>query len=587
MYFFYIYFIKANTSYVLKKENNYLYYSCDESNFTFGASTDGIVAYSKVNDKNIYKISDLSQTDGVNLFQCKAGICKTSKGYILVDKKLYGNSSGTWTEIQSESQVCKEAADAGKVKLSLNKDKIELCVPGATAGAAPTSTVVDDDIYVFGNDLQVYNAGSSNKIIGLPVPEDGYYYIAGHKVVTESATSLIYCKNKSCSETKVTSAAVGYYANAAGGKKIQCTSDGGSPPVISCALVDTQGYYLDINNTLVSCPSGTTCSSIPDPDYGYYVNAGDTVVNKYIRCTEVCRAIPAPTNACDSEEKSGRLTLVSIDVKLCLNNGISANTDGTYIVNFSSNSVFRDFVKSGQYGLIEISGTATSFTIKSGEAHLCVTDATLAKSSVYSGEPCGASTSEYICNADGVCRKGSVAPSRMEREEEESGSASNLKVECDVVTGKNCVSGMYYLIQKPEYTVIEEEYEKGTLFLCSNENEACQEVNQVGYFVIDKTAIFSCSFNEESIEIECEKYSLSDSESLTCYDENLGKILTNNSKFFICVTNSGTAIELNITNAGNYILAKNDEDIFGIGAKTYAIVNVNEHTITLNDKCKF
>jgi len=588
--------LKADAKYILKKGNVFHSYSCNNpaSQFTLDTTTNGIVAFMETTDKNIFTASDLSQTDGVTLFNCKAGLCKVSKGYILVDKKLYGNASGSWTEVSAESQVCKDASDAGKVKLNTGKTALELCVPGATANATPTAAAVGSDVFVFGSPFKVYIAGSSNTIIGMPDPENGYYYLdAAHKVSSTTATSLIPCRDKSCSdEIKVSDATPGFYANAADSKNIKCTASEDETPVITCALVGDAGYYLDINNTLLSCPSGNDCFAITDPDLGFYVNAGDETVNKYIRCTDVeCRAIPAPTDACDSVEKSGKLTFDDSNVKFCFDNAKSDKADGTYVVNYSSNSVFRSLVKSGQYGLLEITSTSKSFTLKSAEAHLCVTDATLKKSGDYSGSPCATGASEYICNADGVCNKGSEAPSRSTNEEEgmeqESSSASSLKVVCDVQLGSNCYSGRYYLVKKPEYELIEEEYEKGSLFFCASEGSACQEIHQVGYYVIDKETIFSCSKTAADIEVTCEKFSITESESPTCSEDTLGKILANGGKFYFCLTNSGNALELSMSNTGNYALSKNDEDLFSLDSKHYAIININENIITLNDKCKF
>lgn len=75
-------------------------------------------------------------------------------------------------------------------------------------------------------------------------------------------------------------------------------------------------------------------------------------------------------------------------------------------------------------------------------------------------------------------------------------------------------------------------------------------------------------------------------EAVACTETFKGKIFKNNSKLYMCVS-TGSSIELNNNNIGNYVIAKDTDNVFGLsGRETHAIVSVENKKIILNANCK-
>eukprot|EP00833_Pecoramyces_ruminatium_P009496 jgi/Orpsp1_1/1183528/evm.model.c7180000085611.1 len=197
----------------------------------------------------------------------------------------------------------------------------------------------------------------------------------------------------------------------------------------------------------------------------------------------------------------------------------------------------------------------------------------------------------YICNVDGVCLKqsdtsetlpGSIRGQKKTEETEEAKentSASDFKIECDVLTGKNCNINTYYFANKSmDYALVEDDV--GSLFLCTTENSPCQEIRGIGYYIIDESSFYTCK--EYDGEVECVREEAPSKDTIATCD-TVGKLYKNSNKLYMCVFEN-SSIELNVVASnGNYIIEKDTDNVFGLSSATpYAIVNIQDKKITLN-----
>eukprot|EP00833_Pecoramyces_ruminatium_P013887 jgi/Orpsp1_1/1187919/evm.model.d7180000061158.1 len=124
----------------------------------------------------------------------------------------------------------------------------------------------------------------------------------------------------------------------------------------------------------------------------------------------------------------------------------------------------------------------------------------------------------------------------------------------------------------------------GSLYYCATEGQNCNEILDLGYYIIDETLGYVCQSISE--EVSCRNIEI----GTTCESANdVGKIIYASNKISLCLNYvAGAAnqlsIELNATNSGNYILPKNNDNIFGLSSDQYALINVNDKVITLNKK---
>lgn len=145
------------------------------------------------------------------------------------------------------------------------------------------------------------------------------------------------------------------------------------------------------------------------------------------------------------------------------------------------------------------------------------------------------------------------------------------------------LSNSYYLVDPLDYELTD----IGKLFQCVRENEPCQEVSKVGYYVVDETRSYSCQ--ESGVGLECSKIKT----VATCnVATDIGKVVYANGKFSICLAISGEdkiSVDLGSNSDGDYLLGKNeDANIFGMGeSDDYAIVTISDKVVTLNSTCKY
>eukprot|EP00833_Pecoramyces_ruminatium_P006858 jgi/Orpsp1_1/1180890/evm.model.c7180000075024.2 len=583
--------VESNTQFIIKVEDELKLYDYDQSQATFTENDDtGILAFDMVNDGYLYEKNDILDTVKTILFYCHKGVCKKSKGLILVGDKIYSNEDGEWDEVESDTTCAASttATDIGKIKLE--EGVIKLCLPAATSFAPiasdiyflPSGTAAAD-----GTPVQMYIAGNINTIIGIPGTYDGYYYIKNYKVEgTSDGTNakLVSCEREKCK--MLTTPTNGIYSNDGGVKLIGCSSG-------SCTLDDTTGYYLDVKSKLVKCTSGAEC--VVSDEIGYFKNAGEA--GKYIQCTpSECKAVD-PVGSCDSDAQVGKLVNPSGPVKLCLKNGntveFPASGSSNQLVFYQSGSVFRYYVnKSTYYGLVTVTANAMVINFDNVKSEWCVKKDTLVATEMT--DACGSDSDKYLCNSDGVCidtktdtqetLPESIRFKKVVKEEEieEDTSASNLKIECDVLTGKNCVEKNYYLVDKIDFTVVKEG-STGSLYYCETEDEACSMIYDIGLFIIDQNKGYACKILGG--ELTCEVINITENTCASASD--VGKVFYDSNKISICLNydTKAYAVELNSTNSGNYILEKDAENVFGLqSGSNYALINIKDKIITLNTK---
>lgn len=127
----------------------------------------------------------------------------------------------------------------------------------------------------------------------------------------------------------------------------------------------------------------------------------------------------------------------------------------------------------------------------------------------------------------------------------------------------------------------------GSLYYCTTEGQNCSEIREVGYYVIDESlGYYVCQALSD--EISCHKASFGS----TCESLNdVGKIIYASNKISLCLNyNEGAtiqpSIELNASNSGNYVLPRGNDNVFGLEENQYAIINVKDRIISLNNNCK-
>ena len=166
-------------------------------------------------------------------------------------------------------------------------------------------------------------------------------------------------------------------------------------------------FFIDVEKTLIKC-DGTNCERVLSPSLGYYKNAGDDSVNEYIECTYgKCQAIPVPDSSvdCSSSSHIGQLTK---DAKVCLKETKESSiigTEGTYLVNYYSKSIFKYYVnKENYFGLVVVSDSTNDDSILLGNANVITPYVTeYCFDNNLETKACGTGDTKYACNTDGVC----------------------------------------------------------------------------------------------------------------------------------------------------------------------------------------
>jgi len=419
--------------------------------------------------------------------------------------------------------------------------------------------------------------------------EAGIYINASVSTLTNA---LISCADESGMKCELISAQDGdYYLNALTGSKflIECSTSGGCKKVTS---PDTTNTYLDYETlvedsnpkeytSLITCSNADTCSStvVGSGDAGYHISAEST--SKIISCTESecileTSKVGYYTNAdgdlikcsgnpisCEDYTKNSNecntniISQIDTNDKLCLDSTgdtyIVFDTDGTpdyALINYDTNSIFTD-VPSDKYGLIK--ATTYSLSIDTSVPSICVDEnfAVTTKNGV-----CNESTIEYSCFS-GICI-----------EKTEDGTPYSAK--CDITNGTNCKDDSYLLDDVNHI-----------LYYCEKQNNPCQPVSDVGYFIVDASTAYYCTIDST---LECHAVN-EITKSSKCTDELIGELVSIGDQLSFCLTRS-TAVSLTNANKGIYVVAGKSGDIFGIDSSSldYGIVNVDENLITLNTK---
>jgi len=143
----------------------------------------------------------------------------------------------------------------------------------------------------------------------------------------------------------------------------------------------------------------------------------------------------------------------------------------------------------------------------------------------------------------------------------------------------------YYLVSKEENYALGEDH--GALFYCDPEKQKpiCTEIFDVGYYIKDKEAIFSCKAGNNGLD--CSLNKLTD-ENNACNTNSIGKPFLNQNKLALCLdydegATTAYAIDLTPTTSGNYLIKKDSSNLFDIPSdRDYAIVSVKEKIITIN-----
>jgi len=543
------------------------------------------------------------------LFNCYQGSCVRSKGFVknAADSKLYSSdvinisNDPDWKEVSSEDQACTTNEHIGHVT-----GTVTLCVPDRTANANPPvkTVTVSSSVYFLGSETTYKLYNSIDDTIGIVDPSDGYYLVnASDKLEASTGEGSLYLCSKKVCEKKGTPD-IGYYINAGSQKMIACAEETvNEEKVTKCKLKSDEGYYINTNKELIHCANDNKCKL--SDEVGYFVN-GNTAdtENPIIQCgSKGCEAIAVPAAgsiSCNSDAQIGKL---NSDKKVCLNNSslvtdAITDTSVSFIINYSTGSVFKNYINKNTYfGLVTVvQNKKITLNFDNAKSVYCLTKNNM---KIVADADCTeaalASTHEkYVCNVDGVCLPQTETTETLpesirgqkntddSEEEEENTSASDLKIECDVLTGKNCNLNTYYLVNKSRnYAVIED---TGSLFYCTTENTPCQEIRNIGYYIVNENYIYTCK--EYDTEVECSREDIPSQESITTCSA-VGKLYKNSNKLYMCVF-TNTSLELNtISSNGNYVIEKDTDNVFGLsGTETHAIVNIQDKRITLNADCK-
>ncbi|ORY34438.1 hypothetical protein LY90DRAFT_673236 [Neocallimastix californiae] len=161
---------------------------------------------------------------------------------------------------------------------------------------------------------------------------------------------------------------------------------------------------------------------------------------------------------------------------------------------------------------------------------------------------------------------------------------------CNVFDPTNCISNVYYLVNKQDHSLINDTGVSGSLYYCSGgETKICEEQTSVGYYFVDPKTVYVCRINNSPFQ--CTKESIPD-ERNACTEDNIGKLFvkTGDSTASLCLNyaaDTPSVVELNGSAKGNYLVYKNSnpiENVFGITGSNekYAIVGIQDKVVSLN-----
>jgi len=583
--------VVTDGKFVLKSGEEYKLIKYDKVSQTYASDdTDSVLAFEKIGvDFYIhYTTLNISPESPTVLFDCYKGVCKKTQGFMFSGAKIYkSNDDGTWTDKTDDTTLvttgtCSGDGEIGKLKI--DSSNLKYCRKTAT----PTYEFINSGVHFKGTDTELTMVRFGSGIVATPTANTGYYYVNDY-IVTDTAVAtakLVQCDRTSCKVNMV----AGIYYNG-GGKLIKCSGD-----TVTCDLIDAKGYYLDSENKLVKCDGESKC--VYDDSIGFFVDKNGT--DLYIECTsQECKSVTKAsiTATCNSDAQIGKLVKDGEDVKVCLKNGITTafQNDKKFVVAHQTGSVYRTFVNKSTYsGLVDVKSNAIRLFYDNTFSDFCVDDETMEAAT--KSAACGTGKTYYICNVDGVCMKSDTndtLPDSIRHqkvidtsgEEEESTSAKDLKIVCNVLDGTNCDEKNYYLVDKSTYEIIDAG--SGALYYCTTENEACTEIHDIGYFIVNRKLGYSCE--KAGDLLSCTKLTTTgegDSEAFKSTCGSPGDIIYTaaSNKIFLCFSDntSPITVELNSANSGDYALPKGDTSVFGLGNDEYAIITIKDKNVTLN-----
>lgn len=139
-----------------------------------------------------------------------------------------------------------------------------------------------------------------------------------------------------------------------------------------------------------------------------------------------------------------------------------------------------------------------------------------------------------------------------------------------------------------------DELKEGNLFYCSGDPVSCNEVTEVGYYVVDASTVYTCK--DIGAGLTCTKEAI-DETITSCDAASVGKLFMDSTggsnNINLCLSNLGSptkkplSITLSIGSSGIYLLEKNADaaaNVFGITGSNdqYAIVKVKDKVVTLH-----
>jgi len=126
----------------------------------------------------------------------------------------------------------------------------------------------------------------------------------------------------------------------------------------------------------------------------------------------------------------------------------------------------------------------------------------------------------------------------------------------------------------------------GYLFYC-DKSINCKAINDVGYYVNSQSDIYSCSIVDNG---KCKKYSV----KIDCLATTIGELFIVDDELSLCLNYVGstayseilTKISLHTADVKHSIVNYKEGNIFGITNNKYALVKIEEKSVTLDKKCK-
>jgi len=139
---------------------------------------------------------------------------------------------------------------------------------------------------------------------------------------------------------------------------------------------------------------------------------------------------------------------------------------------------------------------------------------------------------------------------------------------------------MYYLFTDEDGTVRENGNSLGYLYYC-DKSINCKAINDVGYYVNSQSDIYSCS-NADSAK--CKKYSAKND----CLATTIGELFIVDDELSLCLNYVGSKAysETLTADVKHSIVNYKEGNIFGITNNKYALVKIEEKSVTLDKKCK-